>query len=168
MPYCPRCRAEYRASINSCAHCEVELVETLPEEGVCASQASMAAHLRERELVAILAGGLEDVLLVQELLRAHGIPTMIVQPEHLSGPGMHSVYQLALLEENIEQARTIYTEHWHEGLALEGLVDAEAMPSEDTIDLEAGGPIDCPACNETFSPQDERAECPSCGLMLGV
>ena len=32
MPYCPQCGTEYRPGFNLCADCEVELVESLPEE----------------------------------------------------------------------------------------------------------------------------------------
>lgn len=168
MPYCPECRAEYRDGIASCAHCEVPLIATLPEVGVCASTATMAAYLRERELVAILAGGIDDVMEVQEMLRVRSVPTMVVQPEELAGPGMHAVYQLALLEDDLERARTIYADHWHDGLQLEGLGHDGIGPDDEAIDLEAGGPIVCPACNETFTPVDAQAECPGCGLTLGV
>jgi hypothetical protein len=31
--YCPKCKAEYREGFAQCADCEVELVDTLPEDG---------------------------------------------------------------------------------------------------------------------------------------
>ena len=31
MPYCPKCRAEYREGFTECADCEVALVDELPE-----------------------------------------------------------------------------------------------------------------------------------------
>jgi len=32
MPYCPKCRYEYREGIEECPDCDVELVEVLPTE----------------------------------------------------------------------------------------------------------------------------------------
>lgn len=32
MPWCPKCKAEYRAGIEECADCKVALVDELPEE----------------------------------------------------------------------------------------------------------------------------------------
>lgn len=33
MPYCPKCRYEYRDDIKDCPDCDIELVEELPPEG---------------------------------------------------------------------------------------------------------------------------------------
>jgi tetratricopeptide (TPR) repeat protein len=43
MPYCPKCRAEYREGFTECADCRVPLVDALPAEGASpASQAETA------------------------------------------------------------------------------------------------------------------------------
>lgn len=35
MPWCPKCKTEYRKGIRRCSDCDTELVDTLPEELVC-------------------------------------------------------------------------------------------------------------------------------------
>ena len=167
MPYCPECQAEYRTGVKTCAHCEVELVAELQQAGSCTSQATMAECLDGKPVLAVLAGVLDRVIDAQEVLRLRGLPSIIVQPDELSGPGMHAVYQLAILEHDLEQARTIFKEQWRDGLQVEGIAGL-ADEAEEVIDLEAGGPITCPACGETFTPADQQAECPGCGIMLGV
>ena len=32
MPWCPKCKAEYREGFTECSTCRVPLVDTLPEE----------------------------------------------------------------------------------------------------------------------------------------
>ena len=32
MPWCPKCKAEYREGFTECSTCQVPLVDTLPED----------------------------------------------------------------------------------------------------------------------------------------
>lgn len=51
--YCPICRSEYRAGYTRCAECDVDLVETLPEEVVKPGYVELATVFTEGEIALI-------------------------------------------------------------------------------------------------------------------
>ncbi len=77
MPYCPQCRAEYRAEVSRCRDCDVDLVETLPEikeeeesgtdlvelaEFPTASEADMIKELLEgNQIGSVLRGEIDPI-----------------------------------------------------------------------------------------------------------
>jgi hypothetical protein len=67
MPYCPLCRIEYRPEISRCRDCEVELVDSLPEEPAT-EEAGDPVKLASFSNVA-------EAKMIQELLEDNGIAT---------------------------------------------------------------------------------------------
>lgn len=44
MPFCPKCRYEYRPDITRCPDCDVELVDELPQEASVEATASVPSN----------------------------------------------------------------------------------------------------------------------------
>lgn len=71
MPWCPKCRLEYRESFTKCSDCKVELVDKLePEEIECRNKQEEWAFL-------ISIGGENEKNVVESLLKSHAIPLLI-------------------------------------------------------------------------------------------
>lgn len=70
--YCPRCRAEYRAEIGTCAHCGVALVEHLPPEDAWTAE--------DAGWRVVVAGQQEsDLEAASTKLAFGGVPHMVVR-----------------------------------------------------------------------------------------
>jgi hypothetical protein len=79
MPFCPKCKYEYKAGVFKCPDCDVELVASLPPEE--RSSAEFPAEYKDWVQVARLTSN-EYSEMLQEGLRAKQIPAVI-----LSGTG---------------------------------------------------------------------------------
>jgi len=72
MPFCPSCRTEYRPELARCADCDVELVDSLPEED------SGEINPDEVQLVELASfPNASEAEMIQELLESNGISTVI-------------------------------------------------------------------------------------------
>jgi hypothetical protein len=72
MPFCPSCRTEYRPELARCADCDVELVDSLPEEE------SGEINPDAVELVELASfPNPSEAKMIQELLESNGIGTVI-------------------------------------------------------------------------------------------
>lgn len=80
MPYCPKCRYEYKPSIARCPDCDVDLVDSLPPEEKQTPE-SLADKYDDWVQVARMTAT-EYVEMLEEGLRAKQIPAVI-----LSGAG---------------------------------------------------------------------------------
>ncbi|MCL5104188.1 MAG: DUF2007 domain-containing protein [Armatimonadetes bacterium] len=69
MPYCPKCRYEYRAGFSRCPDCDVSLVEELPAEKVERPVETVCVASYQFEIAAQMA---------KTKLEAHGIPAYLV------------------------------------------------------------------------------------------
>jgi len=78
--FCPECRAEYREGFETCADCEIPLVESLPEAG----DAGELVPLRQ-------VWQPESLPVIVSLLESHGIP------HRVQGEYVHSTVALAHL-----------------------------------------------------------------------
>jgi hypothetical protein len=67
MPYCPRCKAEYKPGIERCSDCDLPLVEKLPEEVHREVKYKFLRNLPSRLYAEML----------QESLKNYGILSMI-------------------------------------------------------------------------------------------
>lgn len=77
MPFCPKCRYEYLDEVKQCPDCEAPLVDKLPVEN--------PEYTDERvELVEVFHGETHTALILQELLEARGIASILRAREPLS------------------------------------------------------------------------------------
>ncbi len=67
----------------------------------------------------------------------------------------------------VPRAVELLKKHWAELLDAPE-ARAAAARGEQVIDLAQGGEVSCPACGHTFTVSGTNAECPECGLDLGV
>jgi len=82
MPFCPKCRYEYKSEISHCPDCEVRLVAELPEEP--------GTKVREPEDWIELARltSLEYADMIEEGLRSKNIPVVILSSSgHFAATG---------------------------------------------------------------------------------
>lgn len=87
--YCPLCKDEFRADIETCANCSVALVDTLPK-----SEEDFFAHRRAQKenkkispgdkVVTIQQGPLLEVKRMRTLLTKAGIPSLIASEDGAS------------------------------------------------------------------------------------
>ncbi|HID06573.1 MAG TPA: hypothetical protein EYP10_05430, partial [Armatimonadetes bacterium] len=71
MPWCPKCNAEYVDGVTVCADCGIELVSEPPKRE--AHQAMRKVH----DVVVYATSDPYDARIVQSLLRASGIPSLL-------------------------------------------------------------------------------------------
>lgn len=169
MPFCPKCRSEYRADIQRCATCDEALVaeEDLP---VHMSDQEIIAAMSEEELVSVFEGPLQALKPVQTRLLEAGIPAALRQGEELKTEmGLFIKLQLVVRKDDLEKVAGLVGEEYRENLRREGLLDVATSeglehPQSDASE-ETDGDLACPACGCT-DPLVE-GECPECGIFLG-
>lgn len=163
MPFCPRCRAEYRDGFTTCALCEVELVETMDQLPVALDDERVAELLRDKQLVRLVHGGVEACKDVQQALLREQIPAAIMPPENTDlGSGVAMILDVAVPEDQVDRAKELLTAHWHETLIRDGL-RFDFIEEDDSSDDDEK-PLACPACGST-KPLKKGA-CRDCGLQL--
>lgn len=72
MPFCPKCRFEYEATVTVCPDCEEPLVSVLSPEG----EIEFPDEIKDWVQLARLTSP-QYAQMVQETLRSHGIPVVI-------------------------------------------------------------------------------------------
>jgi rubrerythrin len=77
------------------------------------------------------------------------------------------LWNLYVPEAELQRAVELLKKHWAELLDAPDAAAAAAR-GEQVIDLAKGGEVACPACGHTFTVSGADAECPECGLGLGV
>jgi len=91
MPFCPRCRCEYRSGFTRCNDYSVELVDSLPEE------TRESPDIGELELVELSSfPNPMEAQMIQELLENNGIES-ILQSDFNAGAGSYTASPNALL-----------------------------------------------------------------------
>jgi hypothetical protein len=126
MPFCPKCRSEYRPGFTRCTDCDAELVEVLPEVK------PEELHQTELELVELASfPDYSEAEMIQELLEEYGIPTVlrgdVVPLGNVSGAATLLVEKAALPE-----AQKLYEDYFA------GEVEGEAEPGDDRQDESDG------------------------------
>ena len=87
MPWCPKCKAEYREGFTECATCHVPLVDELPDEqdmeqmpdAVQAEPAPEEAVQLENPIAVYTADSRIDAEMIRDMLRESGIPADMQQ-----------------------------------------------------------------------------------------
>ncbi|RJO63134.1 MAG: hypothetical protein C4523_21280 [Myxococcales bacterium] len=167
MPYCPRCRSEFRSGFAVCANCEIELVASLDEVEPEMTEEAMGEYLAARDLVTIASADLNRLKPLKNLLCQHGIANIVLEPDGgcCASGGCAPKLELAVAANDIERAAEVLRADFQDLVALNADETTCKDPSAWTVNLE-GGEVICPAC-ETRIPAGV-AECPQCELYVGV
>lgn len=150
--FCPACRSEFRAGIEWCASCEVNLEGSLPAEDPFRDSRSMAKYLEGAELVGLLTGEQTALQSLQAILAEQRIATVF-------GPGEAGMAQAGRFVLNAsvgdaDRAKAFLSDQWQESVQVEGLEQADDISADE-----------CPACGTAVTPEAE--ECHECGLFVG-
>ena len=155
--FCPGCRSEFRVEITFCQGCEVDLVEALDAVNLFDSIQNMENSLADRPLSPAMMGTQAELRRIQEDLYKERLPSILANAGvDIYQPGMAQQLYLMVLEEDLPKIATFLKKNHLESVQREGVVEEVSLGQ---ISL-------CPACGGE-APGD-AAECPECGLMLGV
>jgi len=61
MPFCPKCKNEYREGFTTCSECKCDLVDSLEDYELSEKEKKEAEYARERELFAQLISGESEI-----------------------------------------------------------------------------------------------------------
>ncbi len=172
MPYCPNCRAEFRAGFEVCKSCgDVPLVDVLPETLELPEEeledTVPVGLMSSRELGQVIeVGGRQvDVSRVVTIKTAHEylrillaarIRCAMVPVGELDFPDGQPRVEVRVKTADGERAEATLRDAWKAHVEREGTA---ADASETAIDA-------CPACGASV-PLDAE-ECPDCGLFVGA
>jgi hypothetical protein len=167
VPYCPSCRAEYRAGIPNCVTCEgsIALVAELPEivrltprdetkaVGI-APDDSRQVKVGDRVVDLARAFALDEASELSRALENAGIPALLREIEDIVFPGGQTRFEVHVRAQDHARAEGVLRARWEEMVAAEG--GAVAAVAADR----------CPACGAEVPMSAE--ECPDCGLYVGI
>ncbi len=104
MPYCPKCRGEFREEIKICGECGVSLVEFLKED-------DSTVDIEELEVVCSVVEE-ENAYIIRGFLENEGIPCQLENLTFHAAPGgALSKVRLWTKKEDAEKARRMIDEH---------------------------------------------------------
>jgi hypothetical protein len=146
---CPRCEAEYRVTVDSCADCDVSLVRKATFE-----RAFEPLPFSD-DLVAIRTELTSMIKHLAEALAKAGIRC------HVGFERAH--HEAGTVEGSARYYHILYVRPEHEEDARR--VERHLLGEADEEDVEEDAHI-CPACGAPRSNGGE--ECPDCGLFLGM
>lgn len=172
MPFCPKCRSEYREGFTNCKTCDDEpLVAELPqvdalriEELEATRPVGFATTSDVSRQVEIEDGKTIDLLRlfllseaseVEQTLLEANLPAIIV-PVDAPFPDAQQRFEVRVRNDDFLQAEELLRSKFAERVQAEGTV----MPDMEEADAET-----CPACG-SHVPLDVE-ECPECGLNVG-
>jgi len=107
MPFCPTCHCEYRPGFTRCTDCDVELVDSLPQEH------SVEPDKSELELVEV--GSFPDPLeaqMIQELLEHNGIVALLHSDANAGAAFGATSNTLLVSKADYPQARELYEQYF--------------------------------------------------------
>ena len=173
MPFCPKCRREYREGIKSCHYCGVELAAELPE-GADQPQISRAKRISKYGRPARMFNSAQSVpfsaddplftvreynypseaLAEQAKLAAHGIKGFL-EDEHMIAVNLQHLAAHGSIKLQVKTS---------EAKTAAGILDTPEKPPENK---EKTNPV-CPQCNstavaKTSSLFGNKWKCSGCG-----
>ena len=164
LNYCPGCEVEYRSDINTCPSCNVQLisgVEKIEQLKIKNSSQNMRSMelLPGDELVSLRKGPLKDMKMLQKVLAAERIPTILAGDEASCGKGCcgPEMY-LQVKTADVDVATEVLARDFVKSTAL-NITD---LKHADVVFDEQAKETVCPACGCRFSPT--VGACPDCGL----
>ena len=167
LKYCPRCGDEYRAEIERCAVCGVELLlgsamQALKAGKEVQRERRVGELTPEDDLVVIHKASLTDIRHLEELLRHERIACLVAGDDQSCGKGCcPTTFYLQVRREDARDAVGVIQAlharntalHHHDTSHSHGVFNADA------------GEATCPACGHTFPTA--FTTCPDCGLCFG-
>ena len=173
LKYCPKCNDEYRAEIEKCAACGIDLITGRQRiEREEARRKELESRVRDLspddDLVRIRRGPLPDMRHLANLLDGERIGTLLVGDLETCGKDRFgntlstpTTYDLMVKREDAVGALNIIeAEHRR----TTGLEQYDHSTADAVFNPEAGEAC-CPACGNCF-PTTETT-CPDCGLSFG-
>jgi pentatricopeptide repeat protein len=141
MPFCPRCRSEYRRGIGRCPDCLLALVSELPD-GLAAPEGRPGQDGSADEVLLCLVTGEIHAKLLQDALASQGIPsrtrfaapyegvTGILRPPPPYGSPFNAVVRVLVRRRDLPRAMVVYDDLERRGIAATG---PDSSPDESDI-----------------------------------
>lgn len=173
LKYCPKCNDEYRAEIEKCATCGIDLItgrQKKEMEEARQKELENRAHdvSPDDELVRIRRGALPEMRHLANLLDGERIGTILIGDVSTCGKdrfgntlSVPTTYDILVKKENAIEALHII-ENEHKKTTSLGHHDQSHV---DAVFNPQAGVACCPACGHSF-PTTETT-CPDCGLSFG-
>nr|WP_297283851.1 DUF2007 domain-containing protein [uncultured Agathobaculum sp.] len=151
MPWCPKCKAEYREGFTECSTCKVPLVDTLPEENeVLEQEKFVLPDGMEKPIAVYTASNRLEAETICDLLREHDIavldrPAAFRQIQAYSGADARFGVEIMVDASQTAQARALIEEMKHDlekqpvdedelaRLAEEQAIETPEQPMEDNV-----------------------------------
>ena len=151
MPWCPKCKAEYREGFTACSTCHVPLVDTLPEENeVLEREKFVLPDGMEKPIAVYTASNRLEAETICDLLREHDIavldrPAAFRQIQAYSGADARFGVEITVDASQTAQARALIEEMKHDlekqpvdedelaRLAEEQAMETPEQPMEDNV-----------------------------------
>lgn len=151
MPWCPKCKAEYREGFTECSTCQVPLVDTLPEENeVPEREEFVLPEGMEKPIAVYTAKNRLEAETVCDLLRDHDIavfdrPAAFRQIQAYSGADARFGVEILVDASQTARARELIEEMNHDlaeqpvdedelaRLAEEQAMEMPEQPMEDNV-----------------------------------
>lgn len=152
MPFCPKCKDEYRTGFIECATCHVRLVDKLPEEEQLYAETGFEAVPTEVEtsslkfITVFVADEIQEADIVREILSENNIPYITRGQEEMQSPYVDFLVR----EDRIEEARRL----------LKDIIDKESTGIDTTPVMDQNMESDFKASvapNEFSQPQKQRS-----------
>ena len=173
LKYCPECGDEYRAEIEKCAACGIDLItgqqKVALEEAKRRKLESRNSELKpDDDLVIVRRGSLYDMRHLAELLEKERIGALMLGDEKSCAQDRFgnksccpTTYNLCIKREDAKEALHIIEEDHKKttGLAYHENTD------DDVVFNPHAGEAKCPACGHSFPTS--QTTCPDCGLSFG-
>ncbi len=147
------------ADVRTCETCNTPL----DADGACVTcravsqglvPLSRSSYASVREMVELLE---------EQDLAAEGEQVPARRPEEVARP----LWNLYVPKDQLEQAQAFLRKDWADLLERPEAA-AAAERGMASVDLDAGGEIECPACGHRFVVSAGKFDCPDCGLSLGA
>ncbi len=164
LKYCPGCRDEYRAEIETCAACNLQLLtgtamRALLEEKQQGRAGRSTEISPDDELVDIRKGPVMQMKELQQVLAAQSLPSLTVKEASGCGKGCCGTdLVLRVRMADIQDVMAILEE---EHIRSTGLSDHDTSHAGAVFNTHAEQAT-CPACGCTFPTTTPT--CPDCGL----
>ncbi len=143
--------------------CETCRATPLDDEGRC-----VTCDAEGEGLKVLTRSGYAEVREMMALLETEGLaPEMEKVPPGKPEEKVRPLWNLYVPADDTARAVELLKKDWAE-LLRDPEAAAAAARGQEGIDLDAGGEVTCPACGHRFALQSKDAECPECGLTLGV
>jgi len=143
--------------------CETCRATPLDDEGRCVTCDADAEGLK-----VLTRSGYTEVREMMTLLEDQDLgPEMEKVPPGKPEEKVRPLWNLYVPAEEVGRAVELLKKDWA-ALLADPTAAAAAARGQEGIDLDAGGEVTCPACGHRFVLQGTDAECPECGIGLGV